>query len=642
MDNRIAFIMPGHDLARTTRETIQDMGLEYPVFCAAEKQAFSCAEELEKKGTRIIVSSGSTYNELKTASSCLVMEMQYSASACAAALMEANALKGKPAVIGSRELCYWMERTMENMEEKIPVYPVSRNQTFEQITVELIQDGYDIIISGYPSVRIAREMGCTAIGITTDRAIVRLTLDYARYILRLMEEAEHKYETISAILNCVAEGIAVTDQNSIITFVNPAALRMIGALGETITGRSFDQVLDQYHLVDVLSEDASSVKEGMRKIVTNIVPIYFKGRANGYIRVIQDAERIQDMEHSIRRNLVQRGLVAKKRFSDIIGESASIQRTISIAEKYARYDSTVLIAGETGTGKELFAQSIHNASRRWEQAFVAVNCAALPETLLESELFGYAKGAFTGALREGRAGLFETAHGGTIFLDEISEISITMQARLLRVLQEKEIIRVGDNRVIPVDVRVLASSNRNLSDMVKQGKFREDLYYRLNILELNLPPLRERKEDIELIVSHMISKNNRKLGTHITGVTAPLLTELKHCPWPGNVRQLGNIIEQMMVICEGTVLDLPLPPSLQGGQEVLGQEQDALARGQEPLENGPRVRKTETGTNEFRTLAEMEQEMIQRTLDFTGGNKKETARLLGIDPSTLWRKMKQI
>lgn len=220
----------------------------------------------------------------------------------------------------------------------------------------------------------------------------------------------------------------------------------------------------------------------------------------------QDVTRIQEMEGKFYRKIHLRGHVAKYTFDDILFQSSEIKRTIETAQRYSEVDSNILIIGETGTGKEIFAQSIHNHSNRKNNPFVAINCAALPENLLESELFGYAEGAFTGAMKGGKQGFFELAHRGTIFLDEIGEISPKMQSRSLRVLQEREIMRIGDDKVIPVDVRILSATNKDLMQMVKSNDFREDLYYRLSVLDLVLPPLRERREDIPLLVNAFIQK----------------------------------------------------------------------------------------------------------------------------------------
>lgn len=239
-----------------------------------------------------------------------------------------------------------------------------------------------------------------------------------------------------------------------------------------------------------------------------------------------------------------RGHIAKHYFDDIIHESEVVKRTIDIAKSYSDVDSNILIIGETGTGKEMYSQSIHNHSSRKNKPFVAINCAALPESLLESELFGYAEGAFTGAMKGGKQGIFELAHQGTLFLDEIGEISPSLQSRLLRVLQEREVMRIGDDKVIPVDVRIIAATNKNLLEMVKNNEFREDLYYRLSVLDLHLPSLREYKDDIPLLVHHFVRSFTKNEPVQITDEA---MERLKQEQWEGNIRQLQNFCELMLV-----------------------------------------------------------------------------------------------
>jgi transcriptional regulator with PAS, ATPase and Fis domain len=286
---------------------------------------------------------------------------------------------------------------------------------------------------------------------------------------------------------------------------------------------------------------------------------------------------------------------------------------IDVARQYARVDSTVLIHGETGVGKELFAQSIHTAGNRSSGPFVAVNCAALPEALLESELFGYVEGAFTGARRKGKPGLFELAHRGTIFLDEISEIPLSLQGRLLRVLQEREVIRLGHDRVIPVDVRVLCATNRDLHRLVEEGNFRRDLYWRLNVLSLSIPPLRERRDDIVPLMLQFLDTLSPS-GNHGIVFSGDALSFLTQYPWPGNVRELRNLCERLTVVHTGKTVDAAFLTHLMEYREST-----------QPLRSGP------TGMEE-----------IERALAQAGGKITRAAEILGVHRATLWRKCKRL
>jgi two-component system response regulator HydG len=297
-----------------------------------------------------------------------------------------------------------------------------------------------------------------------------------------------------------------------------------------------------------------------------------------------------------------------------------MQSLFESIRKIAPTNSSVLILGESGTGKELVARAIHRQSPRAGGPFIRVNCSALAETLLESELFGHERGAFTGAVRE-RRGRFELAHGGTLFLDEIADVPASVQVKLLRVLQEKEIERVGGERTIRVDVRVLSATNRDLPAEVARGAFREDLYYRLHIVPLRVPPLRERPGDIELLVRHFLRTISKETGKHVTGITDEALRQLAAYPWPGNVRELENAVERAIVLCDG----------------------ETLGAGEFPIEApgpSPAAPAASNGSLD-RVLADTEKRLIQEALERAGGVKTRTAELLGIKTSALYYKLEK-
>ena len=327
-----------------------------------------------------------------------------------------------------------------------------------------------------------------------------------------------------------------------------------------------------------------------------------------------------------RRELIQQNRALQQRLDDLlrqgnmIGVSPAFKQMMTLIRQVADSSATVLIQGESGTGKELVAQTIHARSARTKGPFVAVNCAALPETLLESELFGYEKGAFTGAAgrKEGR---FELADGGTLFLDEVADLSAVTQPKILRVLQEGEFERLGGTRTLRVDVRIVAATNQDLAQMVREKRFREDLYYRLNVITINVPPLRERREDVRVLAQHFLrvyaAKNNRKLE----GFTDEAIRRLEAYAWPGNVRELENVIERGVVLARGAQMDVADLP-----EEIAGAT---------PLPEG--VLSVRIGT----PLAEVEQRLLEETLRVTRGNKTLTAKLLGIDPRTVSRKLER-
>jgi transcriptional regulator with PAS, ATPase and Fis domain len=353
-------------------------------------------------------------------------------------------------------------------------------------------------------------------------------------------------------------------------------------------------------------------------------------------------------EQSVKReksllNEARKGRSIKYSFTDIIGESEAISKTKELAAQVAAGESSVVIYGETGTGKELFAQSIHNNSRRWNKPFVAINCGALPTSIIESYLFGYESGAFTGARKGGNSGAFEQANGGTIFLDEVSEMDIMLQSKILRVLQEREIVRIGGARPTPVDIRVLSATNRDLREMVQKGSFREDLYYRLNVVQITIPPLRERPGDIPMLVRSFIQRSNQLFGKFVFSTSPEAMDLLTAHGWPGNIRELQNCIEysfNLLGVKERTLLPRHLPRYLR--------EPDARVETAEPLspERGPGGQRSEASRatpdqipplNESMLTAE--RQFLRQALLACQGRRRKAAALLGISTTTLWRRM---
>lgn len=435
------------------------------------------------------------------------------------------------------------------------------------------------------------------------------------------KEAHHR----DVILDSVNEGVFTVDSQWRITAFNRAAEQITGIMRSDAIGKA---CCDVFH-ADIC-EKACALRQtfdtgrpivnATAHIVTNQgrrVPIRIstailrdrRGRVIGGVETFQDLSQVEEL---------QKELESRYTFEDIVGRSDAMMQVFKVLPQIAESSSTVLIEGPSGTGKELFARAIHNLSPRAKHRFVAVNCAALPDTLLESELFGHKAGAFTDARRD-KAGRFEMADGGTIFLDEIGDISQAMQTRLLRVLQNHVIEPLGAVRPKTVDIRVLAATNKDLAGLVKSGAFRQDLYYRIRVIHLVLPMLRQRREDIPLLIDHFVQKYNRLQGKDIAGVSVEVVSRLMEHDFPGNVRELENIIEQAFVLCRGGMIEMHhLPPELRS---------ETLAR-----------RDTGGPVN----LKSMERQFIRQTLKYHNGNRREAAKDLGIDVSTLYRKIKSL
>ncbi|MBG9564612.1 sigma-54 interaction domain-containing protein [Brevibacillus agri] len=422
---------------------------------------------------------------------------------------------------------------------------------------------------------------------------------------------------IQAILDASHDGIIAVDHDYTIIWVNQNATEILG-LPPNVVGEKITRYIPNSDMLRILATGKKEIGDIAtvlnRQIIINRLPIVVEGEVVGAVSTFKEITDIQKMELRIRKQSMESGLEAKFRLEDIVGQSKAMREAKEWAETFAKTDATVLIQGETGTGKELFAQGIHLSSQRATGPFIAVNCAALPGNLLESELFGYEEGAFTGARKGGKPGLFELAHGGTLFLDEIGEMSITIQALLLRVLQEKKVRRISGERIVPVDVRIIAATNRNLEQLMAEKLFRSDLYYRLNVLTLELPPLRERTEDIPLLMEAIMEEIAQRGDRRLQGVDESVYRFLAQYDWPGNVRELRNVVERMVLLCKSDRLGL----------------EDTLF-----------LAKKLAQRNAFRQQEQDEAEVIRKVLEMTKGNKGEAAKLLGMDRTTLWRKMKK-
>ncbi|RSK27185.1 AAA family ATPase [Bacillus sp. HMF5848] len=382
-------------------------------------------------------------------------------------------------------------------------------------------------------------------------------IDLSKKLASTMRQANDLNKHLKRVVDGVNDGILAVRFDGTITVFNEIMEKFTSVAASNAIGNNIDSVISNKQLVEfILSEQQTEDNAFSLGSYDTIVHRFCLQSEETIVATFKNPHEAIEMERTLRRELVKKGYYAKYTFADIIGRSKVLQDTKETAAKLAKTDLTVLIQGESGTGKELFASAIHNQSIRNKSPFLAVNFSALTEDLMESELFGYEEGAFTGAKKGGKKGLFEQANGGTIFLDEIGDISLKLQARLLRVLQEKEIMRIGGNKIIPVDVRVIAATNKDLLRMIHEGVFREDLYHRLKVLFLHLPELRNRREDIEFLIQHFIKKSGR---THIK-INIDVIDQLMQYQWFGNVRELKNSIDYMLAVCDGnviTVQDIP-------------------------------------------------------------------------------------
>ncbi|MGD6871878.1 sigma 54-interacting transcriptional regulator [Sutcliffiella horikoshii] len=444
-------------------------------------------------------------------------------------------------------------------------------------------------------------------------------------------------QSLQTALDHAYDGILLADETQTIQMVSPSLLELFNMGFEDVLHKKTDAVFPHFQLSKIYETEEAEVSDfheinGIKYIIHRI-PVLQEGRMVGAIVKIMYRQlnevndlfkRLQKAESkaSFYHTELKKSENARFTWDHIISEHPVMEKIKKSAAKAAKGRSTILIRGESGTGKELFAHAAHNSSARKDGKFVVVNCAAIPEDLLESEFFGYEDGAFTGARSRGKIGKFDLANGGSLFLDEIGDMSLNLQAKLLRVLQEREFYRVGGTKRIQVDVRIIAATNRHLEEMVKEGTFREDLYYRLNVISLFIPPLRERMMDIQILSDRIMSELNRVIGTSITGFEPRAKQILMSYHWPGNVRELRNVMERAMTFAEhGKIKVEDLPDYMLGSNHVLVDE-TAVTQEESMVESAERV-------------------AIETALTKTKGNKAKAAKMLGISRSSLYDKLRK-
>ncbi|WP_114571670.1 sigma-54 interaction domain-containing protein [Exiguobacterium flavidum] len=454
------------------------------------------------------------------------------------------------------------------------------------------------------------------------------------FVRVLLERLTEKERMLEAIIHCTSEAISVADQDGQTMLINPAYTRMTGFTEKDVVGKpaTADIGMQESVHLRVLSsgENVRDVRmkigQEKRDIIVNAAPVIVDGFVRGSVGVIRDISEMQALTRELQAARQKiRTLEAKYTFDDIIAVSDAMRYVIDQAKLAATMPVNVLIRGESGTGKELFAHAIHTASERRYRPFIRVNCAAIAPTLLESELFGYEEGAFSGARRGGKRGYFEEANEGSLFLDEIGELPLDVQAKLLRVLQENEVVRVGGTKSIPVDVRVIAATNANLEDKIAKSEFREDLYYRINRLPIHIPALRERPDDIEPLVTHLLRKLNQSYGRSIQTVAQDALEAIKAQEWKGNVRELENVLGRALIFTDKS-------------EDILRKGHLQLVR---PGTNMRSVELEKEIKPLAKSMAEYEKTVLLSALNAFSGNKTEVARQLGISLRALYYKLER-
>ncbi|MEL7604584.1 MAG: sigma 54-interacting transcriptional regulator [Sedimentibacter saalensis] len=618
----ILIVAPHTKIEYTARKAADNYD-DVTVKLALLDSAIEVVKEAEKNEVEVIISRGGTANLIKkTVPSIPVIEIKVSPYDLFNAINIAKKYGKNIYIIGFKNVIDHVQLLGPILDININAYQMENEEDGKRYIRNLVSSGekVDAILGGTLAENLALEYNIPTVFLETSTAAIDTSINEAKRILKATRNEKEKSERFKSILQYINEGVISIDSDGKITTFNSAARKIMKISGKDLIGLPINEITSNTKLIDVMEKNKPILGQillmGKTQVLANILPIVIKDKTVGAVATFQDISKIQEYEQRIRAKFLDKGHVAKYSFSDIIGNSDAMVKAIEKAKKYSDNNGTILITGESGTGKEMFAQSIHKESPRKNGPFVAVNCAAIPKTLLESELFGYEEGAFTGARRAGKSGLFAEAHGGTIFLDEIGEIDIELQPRLLRVLQEREIRPVGSTKVIPIDIRIIAATNKNLLEQVEQGAFRSDLYYRLNILKLKIPALRNRNGDIELLSKYFVNKISAKYNKDVK-LSSKAINKLKIYDWPGNIRELENVIENLVVLCDDTITEDDF-------EELMDQEHVTEQNNFFIDENAE-------------TLEDIKKKYILKILSQCDNNQTLAAEILGISRTHLWR-----
>ncbi len=637
---RIVFLISHLELIEQPSQLAREVASVIPAYAGqadirivdlafADVLAFAQAVEGNSEAD-VFVCAGATGAYLRRQIGTPVVLMQASGHDILYALDKARETTGAAAVVRYRHPIVDLEyvRRLWGVDIKQGTYTTLAEA--QALVSTLGGQGCKVIIGSSMVTQSARQHGLVGI-LAVSPAAIRRALDDALATMDAARAEAAERTWLNATLRHLSDGVIAVDAKGMIQAINPALASVIGVQVASSVGQDVDQLAPQLEFKRLLAEGGQRRNQvlhlGQHTVLASLYPMHEHGEVVGAVMVCQDASTVHGADRQLRMSAKRQEHRARYTLDQIIGSSPAIRSQIDLARRYAGTDSTVLIYGESGTGKELFAQGIHSASPRASCPFVAINCASLPEALLESELFGYEEGAFTGARKGGKPGLFEMAHTGTIFLDEIGDMPSTLQTRLLRVLQEREVVRLGGTQPTPINVRVIAATHRRLRERVESGECREDLYYRLSILQLRLPPLRERHGDLRALATHIIAGIAARAGLRrdFAALVDRLLPALERHRWPGNIRELENVLERAVLSCsdEGT----------------LAQQDDLidLLFDAEDLPV-PDARRSAAGSPAARPVTELAR--IRDAIDRCGGNLSRAAQSMGMSRTTLWRRLK--
>lgn len=641
MSKDIVWITMHYDNLKYLSKIFIEHGYDICVRYSSIEDFFNTVHEVIRNETKVIIVRGGIATSLKQQISIPVVDLKTTYIDYYETLDKAFRIADRVAFVGWYQHVRNFNRILKESGERIfyvelEPYSSTRDGNYiKEILLNVQSKGYSVVVGGGAVVEQARKIGMTALYVGLEKEAVLEAAAEAVHLLKVVNEQKSRQDIISSIFNCVSDGIVAVDTRGFVTNMNQMAKHILNLSDDVCRYKRFSEIISFPKLevtyqkgTRLTNQVTTNVRAGSSALVISSEPIIMDNKLLGAVYTIQNAEAIHTANKKIKASNIERGLYAKYNFDHIIGSSEVINQLKAKAAKYAETDAPILITGESGTGKELFAHSIHNESARRGSPFVALNCASIPESLLGSELFGYVKGSFTGARSEGREGVFECANQGTVFLDEIGETSLNVQAHLLRVLQEKEIMRIGDNKVIPVDVRIISASNVDLEEAVRKGRFRKDLYYRLCVLPLNIVPIRERGRDSFEIIQYLLRVKYGRCIVFSQEAEAMLI----EYTWPGNVREIFNFVERINALISDSYMNVEETKELLFSKNSRTPPQvstSTILSADEPAD-----------LRNFRTSRDLTADEIMNALHRNSGSKKLTAQELGISTTTLWRKIK--
>ena len=634
----ISSISLGNEISRITREQQDNFTISHK----SMEEAIPVGKEMERAGVEVIVSRRGTANLLRENLHIPVLSLpQSSLSVMTSTKLATDGLKVLPRHkrkiflpnFGAEVPGLEILGDLLDIDFKQGVYFDSAS--LEQVISNAAEEGFAVAIGGAATMRYTNKCGLKYQELKTPIHDILETIENAKSAALSNREEKATTQRYLSIMNLASDAIISVDSQGNLTTINNKARSVLEVDDREVIGTPVSRLINNNNLRLILQKQAfvqDKIEQiGEELFVYNQEPLQVENQTVGVVSTFREVSTLMRAESKVRRSLTK-GFVANYILDDLVYESQEMHNIARTCSELAKTDSTVLVTGDTGTGKEVIAQSIHNVSRRKKMPFVSVHCGALPEQLLESELFGHEEGAFTGSKRGGKPGLFEMAHQGTIFLDEVDSTSHNVQLRLLRVLQEKEVMRIGGDRKIPVNVRVIADAGKDLWTAVTNNYFRKDLFFRLNVLRIGLPPLRERKEDIPVLLNHFMHYHAGKLGVKPLALPESYMHMLCEYSWPGNVRQLKHFAEQLSLnsIFQFSTSSL----------DTLFKELISIVEPEE--ENSPDDSRKPSLSNLKLSDPGSEARAIREALREAQFSKTKAAELLGVSRTTLWRKLKQL